>query len=259
MEPVVAGAAPAAVGKIEDSQEFKDALAKSREEHRLNLEAEYQRKQREWEAAHPKPAAPAGNGADYFEAWGERHGLPAQAGKDLVEGVVSYIAGQVLPAALKPLTQATKRSELRSQRTDLRTSNPKLAKLDDRYHSEVTKLLDPMDASLIGPDSYARALHMVIGQNIEAIEAEREKAGQEAGAGQREVAPGPEPTPDSGGGKTNKVILSAYQQQLCEEKGWDVEFFVDLIRTRARKMEANGKSKIEIRKLLGEQLGSIEF
>jgi len=72
MEPVVAGAAPAAVGKIEDSQEFKDALAKSREEHRLNLEAEYQRKQREWEAAHPKPAAPAGNGADYFEAWGER-------------------------------------------------------------------------------------------------------------------------------------------------------------------------------------------
>src|SRR3990167_10784931 len=142
MAEVVAGAAPAAV-KVEDTPEFKESLAKAREEHRLNLEAEYQRKQREWEAQH-KPAAPAGNGADYFEAWGEKHGLPAQAGKDLVEGVVSYIAGQVLPAALKPLTQATKRSELRSQRTDLRTSNPKLAKLDDRYHSEVTKLLDPM-------------------------------------------------------------------------------------------------------------------
>ena len=64
MAEVVAGAAPAAV-KVEDTPEFKESLAKAREEHRLNLEAEYQRKQREWEAQH-KPAAPPGNRADYF-------------------------------------------------------------------------------------------------------------------------------------------------------------------------------------------------
>src|SRR3990167_5461971 len=172
MAEVVAGAAPAAV-KVEDTPEFKESLAKAREEHRLNLEAEYQRKQREWEAQH-KPAAPAGNGADYFEAWGEKHGLPAAAGRELVEGVVGYMTGQVLPAALKPITESSKRQELRSQRTDLRSANPKLAKLDDKFHSEVMKLLEPMDARLIGADSYARALHMVIGQNIEAIERSEE-------------------------------------------------------------------------------------
>src|SRR3990167_2085732 len=109
MEPtVVAEKVPAAV-KVEDSPEFKEKLAQAREEHRLNLEAEYRRKEQAWEAAHPKPAAPAGNGADYFEAWGERHGLPAQAGKELVEGVIGYISGQVLPAALKPITESSKR------------------------------------------------------------------------------------------------------------------------------------------------------
>lgn len=256
MDPVVAEPVPAAKVKIEETPEFKDALAKSREEHRLNLEAEYQRKNQKWDADHqPKPA---GNGADFFQTWGDRHGLPADAGRELVEGAVQYIAGQVLPAALKPLTQATKRSELRSQRTDLRSSNPKLGKLDDKYHAEVMKLLDPMDPSLIGADSYARALHMVIGQNIEAIEAETAKGGQD-GKGTREPVPGPEPTPDAGSGKPGKVLLSAYQKQLCEEKGWDEDFFVDLIRSRARKMETDGKSKQDIRRLLGEQLGNIEF
>ena len=249
----------AAAVKVEDTPEFKEALAKSREEHRLNLEAEYQRKQREWDAQHPvAPKATPQDGADYFEQWGERHGLPAAAGRELVEGAVNYVTGQVLPAALKPLTQATKRSELRSQRADLRASNPKIARLDDKYHAEAMKLLDPMDPSLIGAESYARALHMVIGQNIEVIEAEAAK-GAWGGERQPEIAPGPEPLPDAGGGKPGKVLLSAYQKQLCEEKGWDEEFFVDLIRSRARKLEAGGMSKPDVRRRLGDQLGGIEF
>lgn len=256
MDPVVADPIQAAKVKIEDSPEFKEKLAQAREEHRLNLEAEYKRKQDRWDAEHqPKP--PVNTGADYFEQWGERHGLPAQAGRELVEGAVSYMTGTVLPTALKPLTQATKRSELRSQRTDLRSSKPKLAKLDEKFHGEVMKLLDPMDPSLIGPDSYARALHMVIGQNIETLEAERD-AGEGTEKKKEVLGPGPEPIPDSGGGKT-KTILSAYQKALCDEKSWDEEFFVDLIRSRARKMESNGRSKAEVRKVLGEQLGNIEF
>lgn len=258
MADAVTDTAPAAV-KVEETPEFKDALAKAREEHRLNLEAEYRRKQQEWEAQHRLTAPTAGNGTDFFASWGERHGLPAEAGKELAEGVIGYIQGTTLPTVLAPINQSAKRQELRSQRAELRSGNAKLAKLDDRFHAEVMKLLEPMDPRLIGADSYARALHMVIGQNIEALEAEKEQEGADAGKQGREVAPGPEPTPDSGGGKAGKVLLSAYQQQLCEEKGWDTEFFVDLIRTRARKLEANGKTKAEIRKLLSEQLGNIEF
>lgn len=261
MEPqaVVTTPAPAPGTNIKESPEFQEAIKQERERIRLEFDAEYRRKKQELEAQHPvAPKATPQDGADYFEQWGERHGLPAAAGRELMEGAVNYVTGQVLPAALKPLTQATKRSELRSQRADLRASNPKIARLDDKYHAEAMKLLDPMDPSLIGAESYARALHMVIGQNIEVIEAEAAK-GAWGGERQPEIAPGPEPLPDAGGGKPGKVLLSAYQKQLCEEKGWDEEFFVDLIRSRARKLEAGGMSKPDVRRRLGDQLGGIEF
>jgi hypothetical protein len=249
----------AAAVNVKDTPEFKEALAQEREVHRLNLEAEYRRKQQEWEAQHRPVAPPAGNGADYFEVWGEKHGLPAQAGRELVEGVVGYMTGQVLPAVIKPLSQSAKRQELRSQRAELRSSNAKLAKLDDRFHAEVMKLLDPMDASLVGADSYARALYMVIGQNIDVIEAEREKAGTEKAARQSEVAPGPEPLPTSESGKPSKVVLNAKQQQFCEDKGFSAEDFVEMMRDRARKLEANGMTKVQVRGRLGDMLGGIEF
>lgn len=244
-----------AAKKVEDTQEFKDALAKSREEHRLNLEAEYRRKQQDWEAAHPKPTAPPANSKDFFAAWGEKYGLDPDAGRELVAGTLSYVETDTL----KPIRQSQKQQEIRSQRMEVRQANPKLAKLDDRFHGEVKKLLDDMDPRLIGADSYARALHMIIGQHYGELDEERGKEGREAEGKDREVAPGHEPLPDSGGGKPSKVILSAYQQRLCDEKGWDHEFFVDLIRTRARKMEADGVSKPDIRKRLGDSLGSIEF
>src|SRR3990167_5432960 len=258
MAPEAAVKEGAAATPITETPEFKEALAKERETHRLNLDAEYKRKQEALEAQYAGRSAasspPAGNGADPFVSWGERYGLPPEAGKELVAGAVAYVQNSLLPETLKPLTESAKRNELRSQRAEVRTGNAKLAKLDDRFHAEVMALLTPMDARLIGAESYARALHMVIGQHIEELEAGGSKAEPPA-----EIAPGPEPTPAPWSRTPPKGGLSAYQQRLCEEKGWDAEFFIDLIRSRARKMEENGKSKVEIRKLLGEQLGSIEF
>lgn len=259
-DPAVNDPAAAAVKvKVEDTPEFKEALAREREQHRLNLEAEYRRKQQEWEASHQPADNSSSGSSNFFVDWGLKHGLPPDAGKELAEGVIGYVQQSVLPEVLRPLTQATKRSELRSQRADVRASNPKLARLDDRYNGEVMKLLEPMAPNLIGADSYARALQMVIGQHIEELEAEREKEGGKGQGREPEHVPGPEPLPSSGSSKLSKVVLNAVQQTFCDEKGFGADDFVSMMRDRARKLESNGLSKPQVRARLGDLLGSIEF
>ncbi len=248
----------AAPGKLEETPAFKEALAREREAHRLSLEAEYRRKEQELEARFTQPSRQPTDGYDFFATWGEKHGLPADAGRELVNGVVGYVRDTLLPTTLAPLSQSSKRQELRSQRSELRSNTPKLAKLDDRFHAEVMKLLDPMDPHLIGRESYARALHMVIGQHIEVLEAERESGGK--ATGQPEVVvPGPEPIPASTTAKPGKVVLSAKQQQFCDEKGFAAEDFVTMMRDRARRLEASGLTKVQVRGRLGDLLGTIEY
>lgn len=254
---------PAAVPgtKVQDTPEFKEALAQAREQERVNLEAEYRRKEREREETRTPAAPPAQPGPDYFTTWGERHGLPADAGRELVAGVVDYVTGELLPKALKPLSESAKRQELRSQRTELRATNPKLAKLDDRYHKEALRRLDLLKPEQLGPDSYARALHMVIGEHVLEIDSERTDAAAQAAEEQRQpVAPGPEPMPSSGSAKTQKLVLNAAQRQFCDDKGMAEADFVEMMVERARNLEVKqGLTKNQVRARLGALLGTLEF
>ena len=84
----------------------------------------------------------------------------------MAQGIIGHVAGNLLPSVLTPLHQSSKRQELRSQRGEVR-SNTKLAKLDDKYGADAMKLLEGLAPAQIAPDSYARALHMVIGQHFD--------------------------------------------------------------------------------------------
>lgn len=243
-------AAPSKSVPVTETPEFKEALAREREQHRMNLEAEYARKKQELDAQHaPQPV----QGEDFFRTWESKYGVSADAGRELAQGIIGHVASQVLPQVLTPLHQSSKRQELRSQRTEVR-GNPKLAKLDDKYGAEAMKMLEGLAPAQIAPDSYARALHMVIGQHFEELSEERP-----ADTKQREPAPGPEPLPSSGSAKASKVVLNAHQQTFCDDKGFSPEDFVGLMRDRARKMESQGMTKPQIRGRLGDLLGSIEF
>ena len=244
--------APVAKTPITETEEFKQ----ERERMRLNFEAEYRRKQQELET---KPASPASTGRDYYDEWGDRHGLPAEAARELVTGIIGHVHNELLPKALTPLSTAQKRQELRSQRTELRGSNPKLARLDDRYHSEAMTMLDGLRPEQIGADSYVKALQMVIGAHIEEIEAERVEAGNTAEAREAEPAPGPEPLPSSGSPKPTKIVLNKEQQQFCDDNGFSAEDFAEIQRDRARRLEAKGMTKPQIRTRLGAMLGTLEF
>lgn len=260
-EAVVTAPAPApgtSKTPITETEEFKQ----ERERMRLNFEAEYRRKTQELEAQSPKtvPSAPT-NGRDFYDDWGERHGLPAEAARELVQGVVGYVHTTMLPTALGPITIAQKRQELRAQRTELRSSNPKLAKLDDRYHAEALKMLEGLRPEQVGVDSYAKALQMVIGGHIEEIESDRVEADKTVETRNAEPVPGPEPLPSSGSSKPTKVTLNKDQQAFCEERGFSPEDFVTMMRDRARKLEASGLTKVQVRERLrsGNLLGAIEF
>lgn len=255
-EAVATKTDPAPVTDVTKTKEYQDALAAEREQIRLGYDAEYRRKHKELEERLTPPRTNA-NGADWFAGWSERHGLPADAGKELAQAAVGYVETEVLPNVLRPVHQAHKHSELRAQRSELRALKPKLGTLDDKYHAEVMKLLDPLDPKLIGPDSYARALHMVIGEHIEELNSER---GEDAGAGKnREVAPGPEPLPNAAPGKAKAVALNAKQKQFAEERGMSDADLAEMMVERARKMEGQGRSKAAIRAQLGEMLGNLEF
>lgn len=259
--PPAGAAAGTPSTNLKDTPEFKEALKQAREEERVQLEAEYRRKRQELEGTQSGSSTPPPtNGRDYFDEWGERHGVSPEAGRDLAVTVIQHITGTVLPKELRPLRQSDKRNELRTQRNELRGTNPKLAKLDSRFHPEVMKLLDPIDPQLITPESYARALNMVIGANIEKLDEERGQAAAEPIERQAETVPGPEPLPSStGSAKPSKIVLNAKQQAFCDDKGFSAEEFAEIMRDRARKLENGGKSKVQIRAQLGDLLGSIEW
>jgi hypothetical protein len=258
-EAVETKTAPASVN-VKDTSEFKEAVAAETERRRIELDAEYRRKQKELEDNHRQPAPTPPSAPDWFATWGERHGLPADAGRELVQGAVEFVRGAVLPDAMKSLNDSNKRQEIRSQRTELRSAKPKLARLDDRFHREVMQLLEPMDPRLIGPDSYARALHMVIGQHVEELDAETGKEKVSEAEKEREAAPGPEPLPNAAPSKPKSFTLNANQKQFCEDKGMTEADFVDMMVERARKMETNqGLNKNQVRARLGALLGNLEF
>lgn len=248
---------------VTETPEFKAALKAERERLETNIRESNQthlaKRETEIEAAviarmngnrQPQPT----NQKDYFESWGERYGLPADAGRELIEGVVGHIQGKVIPDALAPITNSQKRQEIRNQRSELRGSNAKLAVLDDKFHAEATKMVEALRPELIGPDSYAKALQMVIGSHIEELQAEPKAAVE----GAPEIVPGVEP---SGSAPTvkKKVALNAEQKRFIDERGITEDDFVTMMRERAQALEAKGYTKAQVRGRLGANLGSIDF
>lgn len=248
---------------ISETPEFKAALKAERERLETNIRESNQthlaKREQEIEAAvlarmngnrQPQPT----QGKDYFEAWGERYGLPADAGRELVEGIVGHVSQKLIPDAINPITERDKRRDIRDQRRELRDANPKLAKLDDKFHAEATKMVEALPPQLVGPNSYAKALHMVIGSHIEELQAEP----VEKVEGQPEIVPGVEP---SGSAPTpkKKVALNAEQKRFMDERGMDEESFVEMMRGRAQALEAKGYNKAQVRGRLGATLGNIDF
>ena len=250
---------------LTETPEFKAALKAERDRLEANIRESNQqhlaKREAEIEAAvkarfvtaGPSHASPT-NGEDYFQAWGERHGVPAEAGRELAQGIVAHVQGKLLPDALTPITERQKRQEIRDQRTELRSTNPKLAVLDDKFHAEATSLVAGLRPEQIGPDSYAKALHMVIGSHIEELQTEP----AERASGAPEIVPGVEPSGSAPVPK-KKVSLNAEQTRFIDERGMDEASFVEMMRGRAQALEAKGYTKAQVRGRLGATLGTIEF
>ena len=246
---------------VTETPEFKEALAKEREQHKKNLEAEYARKTKELEDQYQ--ASIAGNqnnqnqntNQDWFQQYSEKHGITADAARELFTGVVGYV-NQTLVA---PLSQKASRSELRSQRSELRAANPKLAKLDDKYHAEVEKIISSLRPEQVGADTYAATLKYVIGEHVDEIVEESAKESAKAKEGEPEIIkPGPAPSGSPATPKS-KVTLSGEQKSWAEDRGLADEDFVEMMKTRAQRLEAKGLSKAQVRARLGALLGAIDF
>lgn len=247
---------------VSETPEFKEALAVEREKHRKNLEAEYARKQAELEEqyrgamnANNQAQQNQGTTGDWFQQYSEKHGITADAARELFTGVVGYVNQQLVA----PLNLKASRSELRSQRSELRSSNPKLAKLDDKYKAEVEKIISSLRPEQIGPDTYAATLKYVIGEHVDEIVEESTKESRRASEQEPEIVkPGPTPSGSPAASKP-KVTLSSEQSAWAEDRGLSAEDFVEMMKKRAQRLEATGLSKAVVRARLGGLLGSIDF
>lgn len=261
MAPDAATEAP----KLTETPEFKEALQAAIKTEREQLEKtiresnqrhlEEERKKLEalyGPGAGGKPAEPPpSDGKDFFAVWGEKHGLPADAGLELAQGVIDYVDRTLVA----PLAGSQRRSELRLQRQDVRASDPALAKLDDKYHEEVLKLLETV--KVIHADSYAAALELVIGRHVKDV-LEEDRKGRGAAEPPETPRPGPTPTPSIPRPK-GKVELNAYQKERAGQMGLSEEDFAALIVGRAKSMKERGFSEPAIRQQLGKDLGSLAF
>lgn len=259
----VTGVETASPTVITDTPEFKAALKAERDRLEQNIRESNQthlaKKEAELEAAvaernrGPIPSG-AGNGKDYFSDWGERHGLPAEAGRELAMGILGHVQREVLPKELKPITDRQKQQSIRFQRQELRAANAKLSKLDDRYHAEALKMVEALRPEQIGDDSYAKALQMIIGSHVEELMEPAAKPAEK----EPEIVPGVEPQGSAPAPKKT-VSLNAEQKRFVEERGVSEEDFVVMMRERAQALELKGYSKSQARGRLGSLLGAIEF
>ena len=247
---------------VTDTPEFKEALSAAtkaaREELEKTIRASNQQQleaeTRKLEALYQvKPKEePAPTGKDFFTAWGEKHGLPPEAGVELAEGIVQYVR----KTDIAPLAGSQRRSELRMQRQDVRASDPALAKLDDQYGAEVMKLLETVQT--LHADSYAAALELVIGRHIKDVLAQDRKGRAEDHGAPPEVKPGPTPQTSQPKPK-GKVELDAHQQQRAVEMGLSEADYVETVTSRAKGMKARGFTEPAIRQQLGRDLGTLTF
>lgn len=245
---------------IEETPAFKEAVAKARDDHRKNLDAEYARKQREWEAANaPRtPQEPAPTGGDFFDQFEQKYGVP----KDGVRELTNAILTTVQTHYVAPLNAKAKDSTLRGQRQELRASKPKLAALDDRYHAEVLAKLKHVAPDQIGDTTYETALHLVIGEHFDDLDTEtKQKTEARTDTADREIV-GPSP---SSRGTTlppkAKVALTAFQQRQADQMGYgqDHDSYADIMRTRARRFLNEGMTKEQVRVRLGQAIQGLDF
>src|SRR3990167_900527 len=244
---------------IKESPEFIEEQRKWREEHKRNLDAELERKKAELDVqyrAQPQnqPAAPL---TDWYADYEVRHGIgdgTGAAARELMQGALTLVNKSVV----EPMSKSQKTILLKLQRQEIR-GNPKLANLDDRYHAEAMKLLEGIPAGQIADDSYARALHMTIGQHYEELESEREAPRGEDPGGQRDpeiVRPPPRNNPPA---PKSSHTLSAHQKARASEMGLSDEAYIDVMKTRAVNLLSRGKNRDEVRARLGNDISGIEF
>ena len=262
MDPIKPGDGAAAPTAVAETPEFKEALKREREQLERNIRESNQQHlakreaeiRAELEAGNGRPHTPAPNATpDFFVGWGERYGLPADAGRELAVGIMEHVQGKVLPEAITPITQREKAREIRDQRRELRAAKPKLAQLDDKYGAEALKMVEALRPDLVGPESYAKALHMVIGGHIEEL-----MTPEPAPENAPEIVPGPEPSGSAPSPK-KKVSLNTEQKQFIDERGMSEDDFVEMMRGRASALEGKGFTKAQVRQRLGNTLGTIEF
>lgn len=243
--------------ELTETPEFKEAVKKAREEleatirtsNQQHLEEERKKLEALYGSPGKPPQPPHADGKDFFVTWGEKHGLPPEAGLELAQGVVDYVKR----VELAPLSQSQRRSELRAQRQDVRTSDPQLARLDDKYHDEVEKLL--ASVTTLHADSYAAALELVVGRHVkDVLEDDRKARGPEV-AGE-EAKPGPVPLPAAPKTK-GKIDLTDAQKQRALQMGLKEEDFVEHIHNRIKSMKLRGFSEPAIRQQLGTDLGTL--
>jgi len=247
--------------KMTDTPEFKAALKAEREQLEKNIRESNQthlaKKEAELQATFDERTRGNGTaptGKDYFTDWGDRHGLPAEAGRELAMGILGHVQREVLPKELAPITERQKQQSLRFQRTELRAANAKLAKLDDRYAAEALKIVGALRPEQVGEDSYAKALHLVIGSHVEELMEPAAKPAEK----DAEIVPGLEPQGSASAPKKS-VALNAEQKRFIEVRGVSEENFVVMMRDRAKALEEKNYTKAQVRGRLGGLLGSIEF
>lgn len=242
---------------ITETPEFKEALKKTRDElektiresNQAHLEDERKRLEALYGPPGGRPAATPTDGKDFFATWGEKHQLPPEAGLELAEGVIGYMEKH----HIAQLSQAQRRSELRLQRQDVRASNPRLAKLDDKYHAEVEKLLETV--AKLHPDSYTAALQLVIGRHFN-DELEEDRKTRLPESPPADVKPGPTPGNSSPKPK-GKVELTDFQKERALQMGLSEEDYLANIQQRLRGMKERGFSEAAIRQQLGKELGTL--
>ena len=242
---------------VRETPEFKEALKAERETLEKNIRESNQKhldeEKRKLEALHGPPTPrgddPKPAGKDWFAGWGEKHGLPPEAGLELAEGIVDYIDR----TKIAPLGQSQRRSELRLQRQDVRASDPTIAAMDDKYHEEVGKLLESVKS--IRADSYAMALELIIGRHFKDELAEDRKTRQpeDPTAGK----PGPMPIAGSPPKPKGKVALTEHQKSRAEEMGLSEEAFIEQIQNRITSMKGRSFSEPTIRQQLGKDIGTL--
>ena len=133
----------------------------------------------------------------------------------------------------------------------MRASDPQLAKLDEKYHEEVSKLLETVKT--IHADSYAAALELVIGRHVKDVLDEDRKGRTPS---EPENKPGPTPLPSTPKPK-GKVELTEYQKTRAGEMNLSEEDYLERLQGRIRGMKDRGFSEAAIRQQLGKELGTL--